>query len=88
MSEPETRLVLLEPREVDRQLGFTSEQKAIPWCTTHDEKLPDGPELKKVEPRCWFDYFYGVKDSDGNRVGSLMCVVSTGGPDHYWWKDT
>jgi len=83
---PETMTPEPETQWVSRShIGFRRE--AIPWCTTHDEKLPDGPELEKVEPRCWFDYFYGVKDGDGNRVGSLMCVISTGGPDHKWWMD-
>lgn len=81
----ETRRVLLEPREVDRQLGFTRRRSL---GATHDEKLPNGPELDKDEPRCWFDYFYGVKDGDGNRVDPLMCLVSQGGPDHKWWRDT
>ena len=63
----ETRLVLLEPREVDRQLGFTSEQTPIPWCTTHDTK-GDNTHLMF-------------------RRGQKICVISTGGPDHKWWKD-
>ena len=77
----------MEPRVVAIKGEPVSNQQAIPWCTTHDEKLPNGPELEKDEPRCWFDYFYGVKDSDGNRIDPLMCVISTGGPDHKWWKD-
>lgn len=67
----ESRLVLLEPREVDRQLGFTTQQTAIPWCTTHNQ------------PPVFYDELAGAICHPDSR----NCNVSKGGPDHKWWKD-
>ena len=47
-------------------------QVAIPWCTTHNQCT----------------YVYLVRD--GEHCGGFdgnSCVVSSGGPDHKWWKD-
>ena len=53
--------------------GFQEiEREPIPWCTTHD--------ASKVEAD-WLDPTCGAGDG-------LACEISTGGPDHKWWKDT
>ena len=45
---------------------------AIPWCTTHDRMM----DSEDPERYCF-------------EAGSVddPCVISTGGPDHKWWKD-
>ena len=49
------------------------DQRAIPWCTTHDAEQADYDDI------CW----KGVWRPNAGGV----CVISTGGPDHKWWKD-
>ena len=49
-------------------------QEPIPWCTTHDRMMDD--ELARQR---WC-YEAGSDEQP--------CVVSMGGPDHKWWKDT
>ena len=56
-------------------------REAIPWCTTHDSKrLGHNPEL------CEFAAWYSNQDK--HQIGGQNCVISTGGPDHKWWKTT
>ena len=46
-------------------------QQAIPWCTTHD--LPSCPLPARFCYEAYRDPF--------------SCSISTGGPDHKWWRD-
>ena len=48
-------------------------REPIPWCTTHSS-----PVLHfDFNEKCWA---YVVEPG--------ACLISTGGPDHKWWKDT
>ena len=49
------------------------DQEAIPWCTTHDS-IAERTRGGHWLDECGDDPFY--------------CKISTGGPDHKWWKDT
>ncbi len=51
-------------------------QEAIAWCITHDS--PSG-NMEGV-PMCGIGY---LANTEAGR-----CVISNGGPDHKWWKDT
>lgn len=77
-SEPETRTVMVGRQLVPGGFGVgydgASSQTAIPWCTTHDRMMDD--ELARQR---WC-YEAGSDEQP--------CVVSMGGPDHLWWKDT
>ena len=49
------------------------EQKAIPWCLTHDNKWVRVP---------------GIMSGCYAGSEAKPCVdESTGGPDHKWWED-
>ncbi len=54
-------------------------REPIPWCTTHNNQLHGKLGEDAIEGLwqiwCLFN------DSD------MPCVVSTGGPDHKWWRD-
>lgn len=52
--------------------GFQEiKREPIPWCTTHNTSV--GAESSVC------DY--------GDLSGHGGCVISTGGPDHKWWRD-
>ena len=72
MTEPETRSLL----GWEHENPDVYNQEAIPWCTTHDNIECDGAEY----PTCWAR-IHGETEGD-------VCVISHGGPDHKWWKDT
>ena len=54
------------------EIAVVKDQTAIPWCTTHDQKADDVVCV--------------IGSGDCGYV-RLPCVISTGGPDHKWWKD-
>ena len=68
-------------------------QRAIPWCTTHDDRAT------YMQDECRFVQQFG-NEPEGSMLhqafelaaqfisGGAECVISTGGPDHKWWKDT
>ena len=62
-------------------------REAIPWCTTHDQHADqtgwNRNVMKQVPSGC--DH---VRYSDECYVDIKWCVVSQGGPDPKWWKDT
>ena len=69
--------------------GFQEiKREAIPWCTTHNQ-IALGVDAYAVcydpaqVPAHQLDY-WGQSEPAPNRDG---CVISTGGPDHKWWKD-
>ncbi len=51
-------------------------QTAIPWCTRHDSKAYVRED--DLASSCQQADGYGWID---------QCVISTGGPDHKWWRD-
>ncbi len=54
-------------------------REAIPWCTTHDFG----------ECHCGHVEVCHCQSHDAVSAGPInTCVISTGGPDHKWWKDT
>ena len=53
------------------------DQTAIPWCTTHDHHV-DTTGLIGCDYLTTIDQCEPITD---------RCVVSTGPPDHKWWKD-
>ncbi len=66
---------------------------AIPWCTTHDDRATYSQD------ECQFVQQYGHEPEDSLLheafeltaqfiSGGAECVISTGGPDHKWWKNT
>ena len=52
-------------------------REAIPWCTTHNR------DAYVTTGGCG-----DVRYSDECYEDTTRCVVSTGGPDHKWWKTT
>ena len=48
-------------------------QTSIPWCTTHDA------QQSKVRSHFCCESWNGLQQP--------KCVISTGPPDHFWWKD-
>ncbi len=70
MDKPETRMVAILAQYVVQPVR---NQRAIPWCTTHDSqatyKMFATGELVSCE------------------ANSASCVISIGGPDHDWWVD-
>ncbi len=61
-----------ETRRVHTGLGDDRiDQTAIPWCTVHD--------ASKIEAD-WRPATCGAGDGQA-------CLISTGGPDHKWWRD-
>jgi len=69
----EIRLVVMVPIPHELIIDDYLTQTAIPWCTTHDSSMTTDGQRCLVQTI--FDYAEG-------------CVISTGGPDHKWWKDT
>ena len=65
----------------DAKWGVTTElirQEAIPWCTTHDSETAislDGQVYFCRKAQTW------------THLETHGCEVSTGGPDHKWWRD-
>ena len=51
-------------------------QQAILWCTTHDSKLIARGDM--CQDKSW---------STLAGLDSGVCVISTGGPEHKWWRD-
>ena len=62
-------------------------REPIPWCTTHDrdahmttwsvkeqQQTPGGCGEVRLSDECYEDI--------------TRCIVSTGGPDHKWWRDS
>lgn len=73
MTAPETRWIRDVPSDPMMQRQWS--QQAIPWCTTHDLKaFTDGSDA------CWLE--------EGLENNPRRCEISTGGPDHKWWKDS
>ena len=68
--------VVAERLDEIEEIAVVRDQEAIPWCTTHDNIECDGAEY----PTCWAR-IHGETEGD-------VCVISHGGPDHKWWKDT
>ena len=62
-------------------------REAIPWCTTHHQNANiitwSVKEAKHIIGGC-----NTVRYSDECYEDTTRCVVSLGGPDHKWWKDT
>ena len=56
------------------------EQTAMVWCLQHDK----GPLLSD-DTVCGVHELVRIGVHTLEKVGS--CIVSTGGPDHKWWKD-
>ena len=74
MSEPETRTLYEWPDANEVTDAYV--QEAIPWCVKHDSMAED-------------NYMCDVEvGSPTDKNVKPDCVVSTGGPDHKWWKDT
>ncbi len=67
----------------DQRFRIGADQVAIPWCTTHDNGACyyNGAVY---ETGCW------THDNISSRSTANWpdCVISQGGPDHKWWKDT
>ncbi len=69
---PDTRTVVITA-------DYLRLQVAIPWCPTHNcqvlygDKCPPGMNIEQYAPVGFY---------------KAWCEVSTGGPDHKWWKDT
>ena len=49
-------------------------QTPIPWCTTHDS-------IAATRNRCKNFTKWDIRKDEYD------CVISTGPPDHFWWKD-
>ena len=72
MTEPETRSLL----RWEHENPDVYNQEAIPWCTTHNvQRSGDQPYCKDAR----------APDIDAE---IHECEISSGGPDHKWWKDT
>ena len=74
---PELRLVW---RELDNKKA--TDQRAIPYCTTHSRYVG----IKKViDDVCFLGAF--TKDSNYPSMDYGGCDISIGGPGHKWWAD-
>ncbi len=72
MDKPEVRMVAILGQSDGQPV---KNQRAIPWCTTHDLRARKDDD--RVCP-------------GGGWVGvgySTRCQISSGGPDHKWWVD-
>ena len=79
MSQPETRHLMKVKTTEDTYTVSTTgpvEQRAIPWCTTHDARY------RSIDEAC--DDIEDYRLYTGEDLG---CRKSTGGPDHKWWED-
>ena len=74
MSETEIRGVIWS---FDEPIHYLT---AIPWCTTHDVSTTSD---ECDSPIAIFDM-----SPDAAPFDEIPCVISTGPPDHHWWKDT
>ena len=63
--------------------GSIVKSEAIPWCTTHDRQaIVENDEASFVVEECWQVVWTDELGGDYE-----LCRISTGGPDHDWWKD-
>jgi len=67
------RKVVGERMDEIAEIAVVKDQTPIPWCTTHDSP-------KVVDDKARYCYEKSLAEV-------FTCEISTGGPDHKWWKD-
>ncbi len=80
MTSPETRRTEIRTIHIyghGHETDLDIDQQAIPWCTTHYGIVVNSTP----ERQCWRAFWLG------GEFNEEPCNISSGGPDHKWWRD-